>query len=227
MLDPDRPPIRCLGLFDTVASVIESGRFGPRLRSHAFTRKNRSVEAVRHAVAIDEKRTMFQPQLWPAGEDFWGNPFNKGSAQPQDVREVWFTGVHGDIGGGYPEERSGLAKLPLAWMVTQVAGLGLKIRTQAVNDLVLGTNPKKKYVAPDPRAPVNRSMTWGWGCLECLPRRRAAASTRRRGLWGLYVPFFESRVIPEGATVHRSVLDRAAPDGNLPPNLPAGCPVED
>jgi uncharacterized protein (DUF2235 family) len=64
VLRPDRPPIRLLGLFDTVASVIESGPWGPRLRSHAYTRRNPSVEMVRHAVAMDERRTMFSPQLW-------------------------------------------------------------------------------------------------------------------------------------------------------------------
>jgi hypothetical protein len=52
---------------------------------------------------------MFRPQLWPQGEDYWGNPFNKAAAKPQDVREVWFAGVHGDVGGGYPEAESGLA----------------------------------------------------------------------------------------------------------------------
>jgi len=66
ILRPDKPPIQCLGLFDTVASVIESGRFGLRLKKHAFTKTNTSVVSARHAVAIDERRTMFRPQLWPA-----------------------------------------------------------------------------------------------------------------------------------------------------------------
>jgi uncharacterized protein (DUF2235 family) len=65
VLRADRPPVRLLGLFDTVASVIESGRFLPRLRSFAFTGSNPSVESIRHAVAVDEHRTMFNPTLWP------------------------------------------------------------------------------------------------------------------------------------------------------------------
>lgn len=92
ILDTDRPPIRMLGLFDTVASVIESGRFGPRLASHAYTSKNPSVQSVYHAVAMDERRTMFRPLLWPAGEEYWGNPFPKKSAPKQEVQEVWFAG---------------------------------------------------------------------------------------------------------------------------------------
>lgn len=152
ILAPDRPPIRLLGLFDTVASVIENGRYGPRLRSHAYTKSNRSVESVRHAVGIDERRTMFRPQLWPQGGEYWGNPFNKAAAKPQDVCEVWFAGVHGDVGGGYPEPESGLTKIVLQWMIEQTRPIGLFYRTQTVNDLVLGRNPDKPYVAPDPHA---------------------------------------------------------------------------
>jgi Uncharacterized alpha/beta hydrolase domain (DUF2235) len=29
------------------------------------------------------------------------------NATPQDALQVWFAGVHGDIGGGYPEKDSG------------------------------------------------------------------------------------------------------------------------
>ena len=99
----DRPPIRLLGLFDTVASVIEPGKWGPQLKTHPFTHRNASVQMVRHAVAIDERRTMFQPELWPSGQPYWGGPFqprNSEAIRPQDVKEVWFAGVHGDVGGG-------------------------------------------------------------------------------------------------------------------------------
>lgn len=169
ILASDRPPIRLLGLFDTVSSVIESGRYGPRLRTHAFTKRNRSVESVRHAVAIDERRTMFRPQLWPQGEEYWGNPFNRAAAIPQDVREVWFAGVHGDIGGGYPEVESGLTKFSLQWMIEQTRSAGIFYRMQTVNDLVLGQHPDKPYVAPDLNASQHNSMTWGWSLLEFVP----------------------------------------------------------
>jgi uncharacterized protein (DUF2235 family) len=227
ILNPDRPPIRLLGLFDTVASVIEHGRFGPRLRSHAFTAKNHSVEAVRHAVSIDEKRTMFLPQLWPEGEDYWGNPFNHGNAVPQDVREVWFTGVHCDIGGGYPEAESGLAKLPIKWMIEQTGPMDLLYRAQTVNEIVLGQNASKSYVGPNKDADLHDSMNWLWSALEYLPRRRPEGS-RRRQLFGLAIPYFEGRILPEGARIHRSVIERddiaAMPRG---PRLPPDYTTED
>jgi len=218
ILAPDRPPIRLLGLFDTVASVIEHGRYGPRLRSHAHTKRNRSVESVRHAVAIDERRTMFRPQLWSQGEEYWGNPFNKAAAKPQDVREVWFAGVHGDVGGGYPETESGLAKIALQWMIEQTRPTGLFYRTQTVNELVLGRNPDKPYVAPDPHISQHNSMTWGWSLLEFIPqwRREDEGELRRRKL---IIPFFARRLIPPGARIHQSVIDLAK-GGKLPSNIP-------
>jgi uncharacterized protein (DUF2235 family) len=224
LLDPDRPPIRLLGLFDTVSSVIEHGRHGPRFRSHAFTKTNRSVETVRHAIAIDERRTMFGPRLWPEGGEYRANPFNQAGAKDQDVREVWFNGVHCDVGGGYPEAEGKLAKLSLKWMIEQTEPAGLHYRTQTVNEIVLGT--RKPYVAPDATAKPHNSMNAGWAILEFIPRRRPRDS-RRRGLLGLTIPFFERRTIPEGARIHRSVLDRAKAAGVNPPNLPSKYLIED
>ena len=226
MLMPDRPPIRLLGLFDTVASVIENGRYLPRLRYHAFTRKNRSVETIRHAVGVDERRTMFRPQLWPTGGEFWSHHFDPASAKPQDVREVWFAGVHCDVGGGYPEAKSGLAKLPLKWMIDLTRPTGLHYRDRTVEQIVMGTDRGKPYVQPNPAAPPNNSMNWAWAIVEFIPRRRPQGSTRP-ALFGISIPFFERRAIPEGATIHRSVQDRIRALGTRPPNLPATFSVEE
>ncbi len=222
ILQPRRPAIRCLGLFDTVATVIEKGRALPRLRTHAFTKTNRSVEAVRHAVAIDERRTMFRPQLWPAGGDYWGGPFKRSVARQQDVKEVWFTGVHGDIGGGYSEKQSRLAKIPLQWMINETRAMGLKYKTRTINEIVLGKNSAKDYVAPDPLARPNVSMTAGWKPLEYLPRRVSPHRPTTRGsALGWYVPLSEPRIIPEGAAIHKSVFKRRGGNYDLDqPNIP-------
>src|ERR1700712_2817305 len=63
-----RPPIKLLGLFDTVSSVIVSGKLLPQIETLPFTRHNPSVECVRQALAIDERRTMFNPLPWETGE---------------------------------------------------------------------------------------------------------------------------------------------------------------
>ena len=226
LLDPDRPPIRLLGLFDTVASVIEQGPQGPRLRHHAFTKSNTSVEAIRHAVALDERRRMFRPQLWPEGQDYRRNRFDEASAMPQDAREVWFSGVHGDVGGGYPEPESALAKLPLKWMIDQSKPLGLHYRTRTVNKIVLGR--EQPYVAPDAKAAAHDSMNWAWSILEYLPLPQPKLpGAKPRGLFGLEIPLGARRTIPEGARVHASVLERAEGGGALPPNLPEHHHVEE
>ena len=223
ILRPRRPAIRCIGAFDTVGSVIELGRFGPRLRSHAFTKTNKSVEYVRHAAAIDERRTMFQPQLWPAGGEYWGGPFkNSKKAKAQNVKEVWFSGVHGDIGGGYSEDKSQLAKLPLEWMINETKKLGVKYKTTTINEIVLGKNDKKDYVKPNPLAPLNVSMNAAWSVIEFVPRKVPRDRTETtRSLFGWYIPFFERRLIPQGALVHNSVSKRRGTPQDLEqPNIP-------
>lgn len=225
ILDADRPPIRMLGLFDTVASVIESGRFGPRLRSHAFTCRNTSVESVSHAVAIDEQRTMFRAQLWPGGQEYWGNPFNRAAARPQDAKEVWFAGGHGDIGGGYPETQSGLCKVPLVWMIERAKLCGLQFQTKSVNSVVLGKGKNSKYVAPDSLASSHNTMTPAWSVIEFIPRRKPQDSSKP-SLLGIVLPLFERRAIPGGARIHQSVLDRREKLGRWAPNTPENHEVE-
>jgi uncharacterized protein (DUF2235 family) len=222
VLAPDHPPVRLLGLFDTVASVLEHGRYGPRLRSHAFTRTNRSVESVRHAVAIDEHRVMFRPQHWPEGAAYWGNPFNAGAAKPQDTKEVWFAGSHGDVGGGYAEKDSALLKIPLHWMIEETGSMGLHYRTQSVNELVLGKNPAKHYVQPNALAAAHNSMNWLWSLLELIPQWRKVGP---KGSPRLMIPLFARRPIPEGARLHCSVVDRAKA-GIKSPNMPSNYQIE-
>ncbi|CAN7403079.1 T6SS phospholipase effector Tle1-like catalytic domain-containing protein [Neorhizobium tomejilense] len=221
MLRNDRPPIALLGLFDTVASVIESGKWRPQLKTHPFTRKNPSVECVRHAVAIDERRTMFQPELWMPDQDYWGGPFKpKTEVAKQNFKEVWFSGVHGDIGGGYPEAESGQIKLPLDWMIRETGSTGLIYVTRTINNIVLGKNANK-YVPLDPKADLHNSMSKGWKILEYVPRRVPESSWRRRGgRSGIYLPLEDRRFVPDGAKLHDSVKTRLDAGSYDPPNLP-------
>lgn len=225
-LRPHRPTVRFLGLFDTVASVIEWGRYFYRVRNHGFTELNPSVETLRHAVAIDERRRMFRPQLWPEGRKFDPTPDVEGGARAQDAREVWFTGVHGDIGGGYPEPRSGLAKYPLLWMIREATEAGLEFNDAVVRNIVLGEgDPPTKYSKPRFDLKVSRSMTAGWEALELLPGKTKAGSNRQ-SLLGWSIPLGENRYIPPGVRLHQSVVDRYEAQGPWPPHLPTSYKVE-
>ncbi|HZZ22004.1 MAG TPA: DUF2235 domain-containing protein, partial [Roseiarcus sp.] len=93
-----------------------------------------SVEVFRHAMAIDERRRMFRLNHWIDPQPFVANPFDPLAPKVnQDTKQVWFAGSHSDVGGGYPEIESGLSKYPLAWMIDEAVGHGLKINTAMRN----------------------------------------------------------------------------------------------
>jgi len=88
------------------------------------------IQNALHAVAIDEIREVFNV-----------TPMQQGSPKPetQTLRQVWFPGAHGCIGGGSREE-SGLSDAALVWMMDQIhdLGLGLEFDQAAVEG---GINP--------------------------------------------------------------------------------------
>ncbi|GAB5412627.1 MAG: DUF2235 domain-containing protein [Congregibacter sp.] len=109
-------PISFLGLFDDKDEFYD-------------TKIGSNVNVARHALAIDEQRIDFLPTIWE----------EKSTA---DLKQVWFAGAHGDIGGGYPvDKQGGLASLePLKWMALEAGNCGLSLEPQvlpAVNTSVI------------------------------------------------------------------------------------------
>ena len=227
VLRPVRPPIRFLGLWDSVSSVIVPRKdrlYLPSLHRLAYTARNPSVESVRHALAIDERRRMFRPYLWTEGGEYWGGPFQSNDPVPQDVEQVWFAGVHSDVGGGYPEEQSGLSKISLDWMIDE-SPAELKVVTQSRNQIVKGKKRRgstREYAKPEAGAEIHDSMTRGWKPLEWLPKRnRSDRWQDRKSFLGFYLPRSEPRTIDADATVHDSVAERMSKvAGYEPVNLP-------
>lgn len=85
-----RVNVHFLGLFDTVKSV--GWIYDPVIIP--YTAKNPAVDIVRHAVSIDERRCFFRQHLWRRNSDV-----------RTDLKEVWFAGVHSDVGGGIRHRR--------------------------------------------------------------------------------------------------------------------------
>src|SRR3546814_16468278 len=85
----------------------------PSLETLPYTRNNPSVRIFRHAMALDERRRMFRLAEWEQPQPFVPVRFRPKEWEPQDIEQRWFSGVHSDIGGGYPEKESELSKLPL------------------------------------------------------------------------------------------------------------------
>ena len=81
------------------------------------TRMGGNARTARHALAIDERRADFAPRLWQPREGV-------------DLRQVWFAGCHGDVGGGHAPDDDGsrIGDVALGWMLDEAerAGLGIE-----------------------------------------------------------------------------------------------------
>lgn len=110
--------IKFVGVWDTVGALgipVHSFQFFNK-EKYAFhdTTLSGLVDNAYHALAVDERRSNFEPTLWKQ------NPKNDW----QTLEQVWFTGVHSNIGGGYSD--TGLGDITLKWMVekAKLHGLG-------------------------------------------------------------------------------------------------------
>jgi uncharacterized protein (DUF2235 family) len=212
VLDTYRPSIEFMGCWDTVGSVIvprADRMYLPSLEELPHVNDNTSVKCFRHAMAIDEQRTMFKVSLWKEGQIYKFLPFlSDEQGGKQDVKQTWFAGVHSDIGGGYREEDSGLAKITLKWMVDEARESGIQFRETMVKRLVEGKNPAKAtrtYCEPDPLAKMHNSMGPAWKVIEFIPKfgRRSGADKKT---W--HLPRSERRYISEHSNIHESVKVR-------------------
>ena len=201
------PTVHFIGVWDTVASV--GSIFNPF--KLPFTHWNPSVLNVRHAISIDERRKFFRPNLWSEHQD--------GCA----VKQIWFAGVHGDVGGGYPESQSGLAKIALRWMMQEAQACGLELDLERQR-AILGRGSNE--VPPNPYGPMHDELKKPmWKFAQWIPRRmsrRNPATHRYESYWN-FSPVQQPRLIEAGSVIHSSVFERIArPDMHYePPNLPA------
>ncbi len=106
--------IRFLGLWDTVLALGSrlTSRHGSSGSAHSFHCSPippASVETLRHALAIDEKR-----------HDFHAETLN-GS---QSLEQRWFAGAHSNVGGGLANDS--LANLALTWIANEASAAGLE-----------------------------------------------------------------------------------------------------
>lgn len=219
-------PIRFMGCWDTVGSVIIPRRdrfYIPTLATLPLTHENSTVQTFRHAMAIDERRRMFRLVPW-AKDQVFRTDLRSEPAGRQDSKEVWFAGVHSDIGGGYPEAESGPAKTVLNWMMGEAKENGLRFDQEKSDLLVLGQNPSNStfdYTGPDSSADLHDSMTVAWRVLEFLPKRTKWQEwPARLSLFGFFLPRSEPHPIDDTARIHPSVAERQSLRADyMPENL--------
>lgn len=223
-----RPPIHFVGAWDSVGSVLvpRPDRFYiPSIETLPYTRTNPSVARFRHALSIDERRRMFRVAHWNETQNHHLDPSCPAQTVPQDIEQRWFAGVHSDIGGGYPEDESGLSKFALQWMAEEAVKAGLKVDEVLLRHLVLGEpheGGQHNYVAPDATAPIHNSLTGAWRILEYFPKRGRLREGKKPAPLGFYFPRGEARWIAPGSSINSSVTDRMSANiGYDPMNFPS------
>lgn len=181
--------IHFIGVWDTVGAlgIPAPGSSWLQPSVHRFNRRwafhdtelSSWVGAAFHALAIDEQRSAFRPALWHQ---------QPGAAQQgQELKQVWFAGVHSDIGGGYKE--AGLSDIALLWMVDQARRYGLAFDT----DVLSAAGPK--VMKPE------KSVDF-----RVRPDGSGTVHSSRTGMYRLSSPLHR----PLGQTVN----DGGEPDGN-------------
>ena len=130
--------ISFVGVWDTVGALgIPFSFLGLLDRRDEFydTKIGPNVHIARHAMAIDERRSDFEPTIWQ-------------QRPGADVSQVWFAGAHGNVGGGLSRQgkKGGLSDIALAWMIREAQAAGLAVERHLGDSL-----------EPDPLAPVYRS----------------------------------------------------------------------
>ncbi|KAF9492308.1 hypothetical protein BDN71DRAFT_1451696 [Pleurotus eryngii] len=172
--------IEFIGVWDTVNSV---GLIPRRL---PFTTSNTIVRTFRHAIALDERRAKFKPNLWNRpntkeqtlstsdrnrkahkNHDHSTTPrlkalerkYTKDHSRQTDVEEVWFSGCHCDVGGGSVrnDTQHSLARIPLRWMIRECFKTHTGIMFDCEGLQALGLDPGALYPEVLPRAPMTAS----------------------------------------------------------------------
>ncbi len=171
-----------VGVWETVGALGIPAIFGgvsPLIYGFLDTALHPDVLHAYHAIAIDERRSEFPATLW------------KDPQNGQVLEQVYFAGVHSDVGGSYPEDPNGttLADLTLAWMMSKASDLGLEFVPAVAANYALPMDPK---FALDTKHE-------SWNLLWAFPKRRSIA---------------------DGSTLADSVSVRCGNDNSYrPPNL--------
>jgi uncharacterized protein (DUF2235 family) len=129
------PSIRFLGLWDTVAAYglpIDEMTRGVSQWIWPLELPTRTpdprIRRACHALSIDDERTTFHPILWNEKQEKPCSPGPDGFRRTADERisQIWFSGVHSNVGGGYPDDS--LAQIPLVWIMKEAMACGLKFK---------------------------------------------------------------------------------------------------
>ena len=142
----ESPQVHFIGALDTVGALGIPAPFLGTLGSQRYlfhdTEPGNVIRHARHAVSIDENRQDFEPTLWTPRAGV-------------DLQQVWFAGVHSDIGGAYADRS--LGDYAGQWLAREAEQCGLTFETHFLDDL-----------APDHTGPLHNEYK---GFYRVLRRR--------------------------------------------------------
>lgn len=123
--DGGTTPIHFIGVWDTVSAVGfpvmgVSNLLNKIYRFKFPDNKPGNVRFAYQSLALDEKRKTFSPELWDETpvkdtQEIINKPI---------IQQVWFAGVHSNVGGGYPKQ--GMSLVSLHWMMEKAHDAGLQ-----------------------------------------------------------------------------------------------------
>ncbi|MFT4397299.1 DUF2235 domain-containing protein [Gordonia lacunae] len=154
-------PVKFIGVFDTVGALGVPGITRVKHKFHDVT-LGKNVSIARQALAIDERRLTFDPCVWEVKKEDEGKI---------DVKQVWFEGVHSDIGGGLAIAEP--SELSLSWMVREAALAGLQFSYDRFTPI------RYPIDLSDRKYATNKSMNAAYGIVNAF--KIAFGSLRVRG----------------------------------------------
>ena len=124
---PKSRTVKFVGVWDTIGALgIPFSFLGFLNKEHEFYDRHigDNVQIARHAMAIDELRSDFEPTIWEPKSGL-------------DLKQVWFAGVHSDIGGSYKPDKDGssLADISLKWMLREAGNANLGVESHLTDRL--------------------------------------------------------------------------------------------
>lgn len=194
--------VHYLGLWDTVSSV---GWVWDAAK-YPYTARNPSLQAARHAISIDERRWFFRQNRMNA-------------ATPGQLEQLWFPGVHSDIGGGYPRSEGALWREPFLWILDGAEKAGLRVDEGRRSQVV--PQAKTDATATDEK---HESLKGLWWLAEFFPKWRWNSETQRNRP---DIGAGRFRSIGRGDRLDRSALVRLRADSAYRPKNIAPKFVED
>jgi uncharacterized protein (DUF2235 family) len=172
------------------------------------------VKKACHALSLDDERNTFHPVLWnevkadvtPAtrAEKCTYQDQQTKHTDEETLTQVWFAGVHANVGGGYPDDS--LAHVPLRWIVNEARKTGLRFRARAFLEL----NRRA-----DSLGPTYDSRHGFASYYRYLPRKLAKLTDDTKPVFDMWTrrEKVDNIVRIERPKIHHSVIDKITRDG--------------